>query len=77
MPKPAGSQLEGFCCNFPATGAFGGAPDRRDPGRLRHRDDDAELPSAGPERDSVQGPALTETNIGRPKVQQRPLYMFP
>ena len=77
MPKSAGSELQGFCCNFPATGPFDLTPDRRDSVRLRYRDDDAELPSAGPERNGAEPPALTETNIGRPKVQERTLDMFP
>ena len=48
----------------------------RDSLGLRQRDDNAELPSTGPERDGAEVSALTETNIRPPKVQQRPLDMF-
>lgn len=50
--------------------------DSRDSG-LRHRDENAELPSTCPERDGAEVSTLTETNVCRPKVQQRPLDMFP
>jgi hypothetical protein len=77
MPKPAGTELLGFCCNFPAMDHHDVTPDSRRSFRLWYRDDDAELPSVCPERDGAEAAALTETNIARPKVQERLLDMFP
>ena len=54
----------------------GGSSDEDSVG-LWQRDDHAELPSAGPERDGAKVSALTETNIRRSKVQERTLDMFP
>ncbi|MFC9351771.1 hypothetical protein [Arthrobacter sp. NPDC057013] len=77
MPKPAGIELQVFCLNSSATDFSDITRDNRDSVGLRHRDDNAELPSTGPERDGAEVSTLTETNICRPKVQQRPLDMSP
>ena len=77
MPEPAGIELHGFCCNLPAMDIGDVTPDSRDSAGLRRRDDHPELPSTGPERNGTDVSALTETNVGRPKVQERPLDMFP
>ncbi|WP_180987255.1 hypothetical protein [Arthrobacter sp. AFG20] len=77
MPKPAGIELQVFSCNFSAMDFSDVTRDSRDSVELRQRDDNAELPSAGTERDGAEVSALTETNIRRPKVKERPLDMFP
>jgi len=77
MPKPAGIELQDFCFSFSARDLRGATRDSRDSVGLWQRDDHAELPSAGPERDGVKVSALTETNIRRSKVQERTLDMFP
>jgi hypothetical protein len=77
MPNPAGIELKDFCCSFSARDLRRATRDSRDSVGLRQSDDNAELPSEGPERDGAEAPALTETNIRRPKVQERTLDMFP
>ncbi|WP_306911740.1 hypothetical protein [Arthrobacter sp. B3I9] len=77
MPEPTGIEFQDFCCNLPAMDIGDVTPDSRSSTGLRQRDDHPELPSAGPERDGTEVSALTETNVGRSKVQERPLDMFP
>lgn len=76
MPKPAGSEVEDFCRDSPVIDLREVATESRDSVGLRQGDDNAELPSTGPERDGAEVPALAETNFGRPKAQERLLDMF-
>jgi hypothetical protein len=77
MPKPAAIEIRVFCLISSAMDISYVTRDNRDSVGLRQRDDNAELPSTGPERDGAEVSTLTGTNIRRPEGHQRPLDMFP
>lgn len=76
MPEPAGIKFQCFGRNFMALTLFPFTPVTCPFLGLRQRQDNAELPSTGPERDCVEAPSLAETNLGCTKTYKRKLYVF-